>query len=553
MPVTLRRDISGFMVRHDPEMVLRAHAAGVWPDRTVAQFAEMRAREHPERVQLIDQDYELSCAELYGAACRLAGALVAGGIVPGDVIAFQLPNWWEASVITLAAAMMGAVINPIVPINRDAEVSYFLNAVAAKLVFIPESFRNFNYASMLDRIRPELASRPGVVLVRASGLHPGFEDFASLIANASALAAPRDVDPDAVKLVMFTSGTTGRSKGVLHSHNTIHADGLKMIPALGLSAADRTFNPSPVTHVTGCLWVLNVPWLADIPAVTVDVWEPARALDLLIRHRINFMLGATPFLQGLLGEARARNEHLPDLRQYLCGGAAVPPTLIYEAAEWFTNAIVWRNFGATEVPTMTRPPVSRADIRLGAETDGRLHGCDVKIADLASGEPLSVGEEGEILAREASMALGYLVTADNKAAYDEDGYFRMGDIGKLVEGEHVLVTGRKKDLIIRAGENISAKEIEDVLLAAPGIADAAVVAMPSRKTGEAVCAFIVADGDAKPGLASVTRLIAAAGLARQKTPEHVEIVAQLPRTASGKVRKDVLREQAACLAIELER
>jgi acyl-CoA synthetase (AMP-forming)/AMP-acid ligase II len=223
----------------------------------------------------------------------------------------------------------------------------------------------------------------------------------------------------------------------------------------------------------------------------------------------------------------------------------VPPSLIYEAAERFPNCIPWRNFGATEATTMTSCPQSRADIGFGAETDGRLYRAEVKIVGLDSGAPMAPGEEGEIRVREPSMALGYARMEDNAGAYDEDGYFSMGDLGKLVEGDHIVCTGRKKDLIIRSGENISAKEIEDVLSRSPRIAEAAVVAMPSRKTGEAICAFIVlVPGEPVLDLAAVDAMMRAAGLARQKTPEHVQIVDALAKTASGKVRKDVLRAMA---------
>lgn len=548
MAIALERDVSGFLVRRDEAMARRARAEGAWPDRTVAQFAQQRYLEHPDRIQLADNDRALTCREIYEEAEKLSGALMAGGVAPGDVVSFQLPNWWEASVVNLAAAMVGAVVNPIVPIYRATEVSDMLNRVRAKVFFIPETFRNFDYAAMAALILPDLALRPEIVLVRGSGSRSDFQRFESLLSNASPLAGPRVVDADSVKMIMFTSGTTGRAKGVLHSHNTIHADGMKMVPAMDLTPADTTFSPSPITHVSGYLWTLNVPWLADIPAVTLDIWQPERAFDLLKAHRCSFMLGATPFLQGLLEVARVRGDHLPDLRQYLCGGAAVPPSLIYEAAEQFTNCIPWRNFGATETPTMTRGPACREDVRLGAETDGRLHFVDVKIVDLASGTPLPPSGEGEILAREASMALGYLDVADNADAYDADGFFRMGDIGKIIEGDHILITGRKKDLIIRAGENISAKEIEDVLTTDPLIADVAVVSMPNPATGEAICAFVVPEEGAAPDMGHVSRIVAEAGLAKQKTPEHLVLVRELPRTASGKVRKDLLRAEATRIA-----
>jgi acyl-CoA synthetase (AMP-forming)/AMP-acid ligase II len=260
------------------------------------------------------------------------------------------------------------------------------------------------------------------------------------------------------------------------------------------------------------------------------------------------MLGATPFLQGLVAAAKEAGEQLPGLRYFLCGGASVPPSLIEEAAALFPNCIPFRVFGATEVPTMTRGPESRSQIDLAANTDGKLYRCEVRIVDPVTGRPLAEGEEGEILAREPSMALGYARAEDNADAYDADGFFRTGDLGRLVFGDHLLCTGRKKDLIIRSGENISAKEIEDVLIASPKIEEIAIVSMPNARTGEAICAFLVLSGGVNIDLDEIAELVRAAGLARQKTPEHLEIVQELPKTASGKVRKDQLRKRAAELA-----
>ncbi len=543
-----RRDVGGWNIRWNPDLAAQAVAGGDWPNLTVAQFAQQRTQAHAGRVLLIDGGRSLSCGELYDCALRLAGYFLAMGLRAGDVVSFQLPNWWEASVIDLAAAMTGVVTNPIVPMNRDAEVTYMLNESHTRLLFIPGVFRNFDYAQMLQRITPSLDRPPTVVLVRAAGA--GFVELDAVLQAAAPLRELRAVDPDAVKLLMYTSGTTGRPKGVLHSHNTFHADARKMQPAMGLTAEDVVFCPSPITHISGYLWALNVPWCADMPAVMLDTWDPEVAFDLMLAHRCAFSVGATPFLQGLVSVAKRRSASLPHLKSFMCGGASVPPSLIYEAAEVFPHCIPWRTFGATEVPTLTGPPSSRAGLRFAAETDGRLNRSQIKIADLQTGALLAPGEEGEILAREPSMALGYARDEDNQGAYDEEGFFRMGDIGRLLEDGHLVCTGRKKDLIIRAGENISAKEIEDVLYRSGRVSEVAVVSMPSQKTGEAICAFIVPrEGDA-PDLAEAAAIITAAGLARQKTPAHVQRVAELPKTVSGKVRKDVLRETAKAFRLD---
>jgi acyl-CoA synthetase (AMP-forming)/AMP-acid ligase II len=542
MAVEIRRDVGGWMSRWDPAMAAQATENGDWPNLTVAQFALRRATKTPDRIQLIDGDLALSCADLYGRAQRLAGYFLSVGLAPGDVVSFQLPNWWEACVIDLAASMTGVVTNPIVPINRDAEVTYMLNESRTRVMFVPQVFRKYEYAAMMGRIAPALATPPRVVVVR--GEFGEFTRFDAVLAESPPLQSALPVDPNAVKLLLYTSGTTGRPKGVLHSHNTFHADSIKMQPAMQLTEDDVTFCPSPVTHISGYLWALNMPWCGNMSAVMLDVWNPDRAFDQMLRYRCAFMVGATPFLQDLVATAKRRGETLPHLQSYLCGGASVPPSLIYEAAELFPNCIPWRTFGATESPTMTGPPPSRDHMLLAAETDGRLNRAQVKIVDIVNGAVLGAGAEGEILVREPSMALGYARLEDNEGAYDEDGYFRTGDLGKIVHIDHIVCTGRKKDLIIRAGENISAKEVEDAIYRLPKVAEVAVVSMPSRKTGEAICAFAVLHAGEMLDLSEVAQVIAQAGLARQKTPAHLQVLGELPKTPSGKVRKDQLRLQA---------
>jgi acyl-CoA synthetase (AMP-forming)/AMP-acid ligase II len=541
--VDLLRDVGGWTVRWDDKFAARAVAEGDWPNRTVTQFAQSVLDKDPDRIILIDGGRHLTIGEIYAKSQRLAGWFTSLGLPPGSVVSFQLPNWWEAAVINIAAAMTGLVVNPILPINRDAEVTHMLGAARSRLCFVPGRFGKFDYLAMMERVLPRLADPPEVVVVRGDG--GAFKHFHEVLKGAQPLLRPVPVDPNAVKLLMYTSGTTGRPKAVLHSHNTLSADSFKMTKAMKLTEDDVIFSPSPLTHVSGYLWALHTPFYGNIPAVMIDVWQPDRAFDLMKRYGCTFVSGATPFLQGLVRHAQATGDRLDRLRYFICGGAAVPPELIYEAAETFPNCIPWRTFGATEAPTITCCPSSRDNLWQGAETDGQVYRAEIKVVDPVTGVPVQPGAEGEVLVREPSMALGYALMEDNQCSYDEDGFFRMGDLIRIIEGDLLVCTGRKKDLIIRSGENISAKEIEDVLFRSPRIEDVAVVSMPSPRTGEAICAFVV---PAQPGdrvdLNYVSVLIEAAGLARQKTPEHVEVVAELPKTPSGKVRKDVLRGRA---------
>ena len=540
-----RRDVGGWEVRWNPAVAAMAAREGLWPGRTAADFATDLARNDPDRLLIVDGEHEKRAGELFAAASQLAGYLRGVGLVDGDVISFQLPNWWEATVINLAASLAGLVVNPIVPINRDGELVHMLGAARSRFMFVPQVFRGFDYAAMMQRVCAALPDPPQVVVLRGD---PGpFLSFDAVLAAGRPLAKRRPVASDAVKLLMYTSGTTGRPKAVLHSHDSIHADGVKMYRAMALNPGSVAFCGSPLTHVSGYLWILNMPWLRGIPAVSIDSWSIDAAFPLLERYGCTVMIGATPFLQGLVEHVEATGRTLPRLEQYICGGAAVPPSLIYRAYDALPNCIAWRTFGATETTTLTRGPDTREGAAFGAETDGRLCGAEARVVDMASGLPMSPGSEGELLVRGPGMMLGYADPQDNEGAFDEDGFFRMGDRVLMTEDGHIICTGRSKDLIIRAGENISAKEIEDILMASPEVAEAAVVSMPSLKTGEAICAFMVMRSGQSFDVKDAARLVAAAGLAKQKTPEHVVLCEELPKTPAGNVRKDQLRAVAAGL------
>jgi acyl-CoA synthetase (AMP-forming)/AMP-acid ligase II len=542
--IEFRTDAGGWRTRWSKVNAATAAREDLWPNQTVSDLAFDLVRHDPDRILIIDGDQSFSAGQLLDVAHRLASRLHAKGLREGDVISFQLPNWWEAGVINLAASIAGLVVNPIVPLNRDGELVHMLAAARSRCIFVPAVFRGHDYAAMMHRVCAILPDPPEVVVLRGD---PGdFTGFDELI-TGTPLMVPHVIDANAVKLLMYTSGTTGKPKAVLHSHNSIHADGVKMHRAMALDDHSVSFCGSPLTHISGYLWILNMPWLRGVPAVSLDQLNIGTAFPLIKHHGCSVMIGATPFLQDLVNHVEMSGETLPRLVQYICGGAAVPPSLIYRALRALPNCIAWRTFGATETTTLTRGPESRADAHLGAETDGRLWGIEAKVVDIATGLTVPPGAEGELCVRGPGMMLGYADPEDNYSAFDSDGFFRMGDLVRMVEGDHIVCTGRTKDLIIRAGENISSKEIEDVLTASDMIAEASVVAMPSNRTGEAICAFIIPRAGCSVGFAEVTALFAGAGLAQQKTPEHLEIVLEFPKTPAGKVRKDELRRVAAAL------
>ena len=359
------------------------------------------------------------------------------------------------------------------------------------------------------------------------------------------------VDPAAVMMVMYTSGTTGKPKGVLHIHHAFDHRVRAMGEAWGIGPDDVVFMPSPVSHITGAFWAFDMPWVRSCRSVLIDIWSAEEGIRCIEDNRCTVSGGATPFLQQLLDVAARRTDAASSLRLFFCGGTTVPPELINQASVAFPGCLFFRVYGSTEMTCATLGIRDKAQAQLGAETDGEiLYPTEVRIVDPAGDAPVPEGEEGEILARGPGLFVGYLRSTDNDGNFDSDGFFRMGDLGRRVHGDYLVITGRKKDIIIRSGENISPKEVEDLLFDHPAIAEVAIVAMPSAITGEKGCAFVIPRAGRTIDLADVQRFLGGAGLAKQKFPEHLVLVDDLPRVPSGKVKKDVLRVRARAIAEE---
>jgi len=508
-----------------------------WEERTISDRALALADADPDAAVIHAGDQTLSRGDVVTEAEALACAMTGFGLKPGDVISFMTPNWAEAAAINLGAAMAGLIVNPVVHIYRDAEVGMMLADSGSKLFFVAAAFRGFDYAAMAARLAPGLPELRHVVVVR--GEKAGYADLVA--AHRGKPFGHRKVDPRGVKLLLYTSGTTGRPKGVLHSHNTMARVAKVSIAHWGIQPGDAIIMPSPVTHISGYSNGLELPFLAGTRTVLMENWNAGEALALINRHGVTGTVAATPFLTELADAARAAGDRLPSLRWFACGGAAVPPEVIPNADAAFENCHTFRVFGSSEVPLVTLGYPAAADAHLAATTDGAVVDYEVRIVDEA-GDDVAAAAEGEILARGPAMFLGYADPVQTAEALTEDGYFRTGDIGFLTSESAIIISGRKKDLIIRGGENISAREIENVLHTHPAVREAAVVAMPHARLGEGVCAFIILSGTADA--ASLAAHVGASGLARQKIPERFCFVDDFPRTASGKIRKDQLRTLA---------
>lgn len=534
----MRHDISGWNVQWDDARAAQWVASGQWLNRTLADAVREAAESEPGRVTQLCAGREVTAGEVWDKAQRLASALWAQGFRPGDVLAFQTPNWHEGAFIDVAACLLGLVVCPIVTIYRDREVELILSDSRAKGIFIAESFRGHDFAAMLARLRPALPTLQHVWTVR--GTAGDGDDLQDLISSAPPLPALPPVSPDAVKLVLYTSGTTGRPKAVLHSHNSLIRATLMCARHWGIAPGDTTLMPSPITHVTGFSHALEMPFYGGTRCVLMEKWDAADAAAIIERERVSFTIGATPFLQELMDVAEAKGLTLPSLRLFPCGGAAVAPETIYRVARVLPNCRSFRVYGSSEAPMITLGFCAPGQERLAAETDGEIVDYEVRVVDL-EGHTLGIGQEGEVCARGPALFLGYADPVHSAEAFDAEGFFRTGDIGYVTADNAVVFTGRIKDLINRGGEKISAKEVEDLLHQHPGVMNAAVVAMPHARLGETVCAYVIP----KPGqvvtAADITALLDAAGVAKQKYPERFIFVDDFPKTASGKVKKDLLR------------
>jgi len=528
-----RREIAGRSLRWDEDRAAQAYAQGFWVRDTLAATLASAAAETPDRILLVDGATRIDARTLHDRASVLANAMVVRYPV-GSVVSFMLPNWHETAVIYLAATLAGMVAHPVLPSLREHDLCFMLQDIDSRMIFIPEAFRGHRTADMLSAVVARLETPPEVVVVRgACGVHTAYE---ALFTDTAPRQLPTP-DPDAVRMIMYTSGTTGSPKGVMHTHNSLHA----LIQQLGkhwlVEPGDKFLVASPISHIGGSIYAFECPLLLGTTAVLMERWDADEAVAQLLTERCTHFAGATPFLVQTLAAARKAGTRLPDLKVFICGGASVPPSLIREAADYFERAVVTRVYGSTEVPVTTVGVTDPTDLAHAADTDGRPGIATVKLVD-AAGRP---GETGEVLARGPQMLVGYVHAEDEATVFDAEGYYRTGDLGRWVDGDYLVIAGRIKDIIIRNGENISPKEVEDLLVNHPDIAEIAIVGLPDPKTGERACAVIVPRGDAQPDVASLRAFLDARGVAKFKIPEQVATWQALPKNDAGKVLKHQIR------------
>jgi acyl-CoA synthetase (AMP-forming)/AMP-acid ligase II len=529
-----------------PALRERYLAEGWWTDDTLGQLVDRSLRAAPDATVNVwsqSRPWHGSYAGVHADALRLVRALGDAGLQPGDVVAFQLPNWREAVVAFYGLAMGGYVLVPIVHIYGHKEVRFILDQSHARAYISADRYGHVDYLDIVDGAAPGELTHLDLHIVVSDSPAGSNERVRRMGWDVVERAAPADdvvmSGPDDVCVLAYTSGTTSEPKGVMHSHRTLLAELVHMRPWITPGAPNLM--GSPVTHATGMLGAVLAPVQSGEHIHLVDRWDPAHVLDVMLAADIGAGTGASVFLASLLDDPGFTAEHARRIRRVGLGGAPVPIALAERAAAH--GIVLLRAYGSTEHPSVTGSSFDDpADKR--HRTDGRaLTGVELRLVD-DDGNDVAAGVAGEIWSRGPDLCMGYTDAASTAEAFDADGWYRSGDMGVLDGDGFLTITDRLKDVIIRGGENLSAAEIEAAILSLPAVAEVAVVAAPDARLGEHACAFVRVAGDtAAPELATITEHLAQSGIARQKWPEELRVVDDFPRTASGKVRKVDLRVQ----------
>jgi cyclohexanecarboxylate-CoA ligase len=500
---------------------------GPLPDEPLGTILLETAAAHPDALAIVDAEDRISYGELASAAIRFADGLAADGVGAGDVVVAQLPNWWQTLVVAYGTFLRGAVFCPVVSIYRERELRFILGQAAPKVIVAPRTFNGFAHLELISGLVDDLGLTARLIGVRGDGFGATpFDDYGD-----GAASAPDRVDPELAALLLYTSGTTADPKGAIHSHQTLLYEARSIAAVARLGADDVVFMPSPLTHITGLLY--GVVMTADLGCASVLMarWKVEDGAAVIEAEGCTFTVGATPFLAGL-SDHYERSGRRSALRVFISGGAAVPPHIVRKAREVMGTRVV-RTYGSTEMPTLCiGDPFGDPDI--GAETDGRLIGS----ARARIGDP--VAGVGELLVQGPELFLGYYDATLNEESFTAEGYFRTGDLASIRADGAITIAGRLKDVINRGGEKFSSREIEDVLSAHPAVAEVAIVGVPDPVLVERACAFVVLNPGHELSLPEVRRYLGENGLAVQKTPERLEIVPELDKTTSGKVRKFML-------------
>ncbi len=524
-------------------------AQGFWHDRTINDDLDACVAACPDKLALTAYRVEagdvrrFTYRELAQMADRVAVGLTRLGVQKNDIVACQLPNWWQFTVTYLACSRIGAVINPLMHIFRERELNFMLKHGEAKVIIAPKSFRGFDFEQMITAIQPGLPHLKHVVAIDGQGPN-SFEALLSGPAwenepDAAAILSAHRPGPDDITQLIYTSGTTGEPKGVMHSANTVMANIIPYAQRLQLDAEDVVLMASPMAHQTGFMYGLMMPIMLKASAVLQDIWDPKKAVEVINREKASFTMASTPFLTDLTKAVAEHQTPVPTLQTFLCAGAPIPGPLVEQARAVLGTKIV-SAWGMSENGAVTLIRLDDPDER-AFTTDGLpLPGVELKVVDV-DGNALPPGEAGKLYLRACSNFGGYLKRPHLNGT-DAEGWFDTGDLARIDEQGYVRITGRSKDVIIRGGENIPVVEIESLLYKHPAVALAAIVAYPDERLGERACAVVVPKPGQSFDMPTLVAYLKEQKVAIQYIPERLEVRDQMPSTPSGKIQKFKLRE-----------
>jgi cyclohexanecarboxylate-CoA ligase len=525
--------------------------SGAWHDKVLTEFFQPHAAAHPERTAIVasrgdtGEITRVTYAQLAGAADKIALGLHALGIQRGDIVSFQLPNWWEFLAVVLGCIRIGAVTHPIMPVLRHRELTFMARLTGTRVLIVPERFRGFDFEAMAHEVAAEVPTLRHVFAVGTA--ESSFtRHFLDPDRGAGAQATQHPAPDDLMQLI-FTSGTTGEPKGVMHTANTMFANVVPFAARMSLTASDVGFSPTPLAHQLGYLFGVLTPLMLGGTIVLQDIWDPATAARLIEAERVTYCMGATPFLNDLAHYKGIAERDVRSLRYFISGGAPIPAALVRTATARIGCKVI-AIWGMTEVSAVTTvlpdDPPERA-----CESDGiAMPNSEVQVVDEAGNE-LPRGQSGRLLTRGATQFVGYFKRPQFYTV-NADGWLDTGDLARMDVKGYIRITGRAKDIIIRGGENIPVVEIEALLHGHVAVQMAAIVAMPDPRLGERACAFVLPRTGQTVTFDEMRHFLEAQRVAPAYLPERLVLLDAMPMTPSGKVQKFVLREQARALVRE---
>jgi cyclohexanecarboxylate-CoA ligase len=534
--------------RYSDEEIAAYYASGYWQTSSFFDLVTAQARARAGHTFVFDGTTSLTYGEFRERTVRLAAGLASIGVGRGDRVAVQLPNWTEFPLVAAALSRLGAITVPIMPIYRDDEVGYVLDHSGAIAAVTAEEFRGFGHRAMFQALQAGRDRLERVIVARGEGGLGGATALEALYAEGDLAELEAGLGPDGAPdegfLIVYTSGTTSRPKGCFHTFNTLRASAAAIAASLQYTAEDVQFGPSPITHSTGLVTSVVLPLLAGASSHLMEAWEPQEGLARIERYGCTVTVTATPFLQMLMAAYDPAKHDPGSMRAWVCAGSPIPASVLERAGQVLPRCRTLSLYGRSENFLTTMCTIEDAPQRSLTSDGSAVAGALVKIVG-PDGLEVPRGEEGDVAYKGPSHMLEYFRDEEQTAAlFTPEGFSTSGDLGRMDADGFVRVTGRTKDIIIRGGMNISAREIEDHLLGHPSIATVAVVGMPDERLGEKACAVVVLAPGAGPlTLADVSDYLRGHGVAIQKVPERLEIVAALPMTATGKVQKHVLRAE----------